>query len=70
MYKQKHANLVGTFDSPLSPLFLGQLKYLHKAVLVSFKVATVAGHKVEGYNFADDVPVLKHSLVTGRKRLL
>lgn len=39
----------------LSPLFLGQLKNLHKAALVSFKAATVAGLKVEGYNFADVV---------------
>ncbi|KAH9993622.1 RHD3/Sey1 [Russula vinacea] len=60
MYKQKHANLVGTFDSPLSPLFLGQLKYLHKAVLVSFKAATVAGHKVEA-RFSDGA---KEAIVT------
>ena len=39
----------------MSPLFLGQLKNLHKAALVSFKAATVAGLKVEGYNFADVV---------------
>jgi hypothetical protein len=39
----------------LSPLFLGQLKNLHKAVLVSFKAETVAGLKVDGYNFADVV---------------
>ena len=34
---------------------MGQLKNLHKAALVSFKAATVAGLKVEGYNFADVV---------------
>ena len=39
----------------MSPLILGQLKNLHKAALVSFKAATVAGLKVEGYNFADVV---------------
>lgn len=39
----------------MSPLFLGQLKNLHKVALVSFKAATVAGLKVEGYNFADVV---------------
>jgi hypothetical protein len=55
VYKRKRADLVGTLDSTLSPLFLGQLKNLHKAALVSFKSATVAGLKVEGYNFADVV---------------
>ncbi|KAH9987006.1 RHD3/Sey1 [Russula compacta] len=55
VYKRKRADLVGTLDSTLSPLFLGQLKNLHKAVLVSFKAETVAGLKAEGYNFADVV---------------
>jgi protein SEY1 len=55
VYKRKRADLIGTLDSALSPLFLGQLKNLHKAALVSFKVATVAGLKIEGYNFADVV---------------
>ena len=55
VYKRKRADLIGTLDSTLSPLFLGQLKNLHKAVLVSFKAETVAGFKVDGYNFADVV---------------
>lgn len=55
VYKRKRADLIGTLDSTLSPLFLGQLKNLHKVALVSFKAATVAGLKVEGYNFADVV---------------
>ena len=55
VYKRKRADLVGTLDSTLSPLFLGQLKNLQKAALVSFKADTVAGLKVEGYNFADVV---------------
>lgn len=55
VYKRKRADLIGTLDSTLSPLFLGQLKNLHKVSLVSFKAATVAGLKVEGYNFADVV---------------
>ncbi|KAI9457897.1 protein SEY1 [Russula earlei] len=55
VYKRKRADLAGTLDSTLSPLFLGQLKNLHKAALVSFKAETVAGLKVEGYNFADVV---------------
>ena len=36
-------------------MFVGQLKNLHKAVLVSFKAEIVVGLKVEGYNFADVV---------------
>jgi hypothetical protein len=55
VYKRKRADLIATLDSTLSPLFLGQLKNLHKVALVSFKAATVAGLKVEGYNFADVV---------------
>jgi len=55
VYKRKRADLIGTLDSTLSPLFLGQLKNLHKVALVSFKATTVAGLKVEGYNFADVV---------------
>ena len=55
VYKRKRADLVGTLDSMLSPLFLGQLKNLHKAALVSFKAVIVAGLKVDGYNFADVV---------------
>lgn len=37
----------------LSPLYLGQLKNLHKSVLLAFKKAMLEGMKVEGYNFAD-----------------
>lgn len=55
VYKRKRGDLVSTLDSTLSPLFLGQLKNLHKVALVSFKAETVAGLKLEGYNFADVV---------------
>ena len=55
VYNRKRADLIGALDSTLSPLFLGQLKNLHKVALVSFKAATVAGLKVEGYYFASVV---------------
>jgi hypothetical protein len=42
-------------DSVLSPLFLGQLKNLHKYCLVEFKKALSDGLKGEGYNFSDVV---------------
>ncbi|KAF8256747.1 protein SEY1 [Lactarius quietus] len=55
VYKRKRADLIGTLDSTLLPLFVGQLKNLHKVSLVSFKAEVVAGLKVDGYNFADVV---------------
>ncbi len=55
VYKRKRADLTGTLDSTLLPLFVGQLKNLHKVALVSFKAEVVAGLKVDGYNFADVV---------------
>ncbi|KAF8258375.1 protein SEY1 [Lactarius quietus] len=55
VYKRKRADLIATLDSTLLPLFVGQLKNLHKVSLVSFKAEVVAGLKVDGYNFADVV---------------
>lgn len=42
-------------DSILSPLFIGQLKNLHKLCLVTFKSDIVDGQRGEGYSFADIV---------------
>jgi hypothetical protein len=55
VYKRKRADLTATLDSTLLPLFVGQLKNLHKVALVSLKAEIVAGLKVDGYNFADVV---------------
>ncbi|EMD37674.1 hypothetical protein CERSUDRAFT_114317 [Gelatoporia subvermispora B] len=55
VYKRKRADLVGVVDSTLSPLFLGQLKNLHKACLSGFKSEMLEGMRGEGYNFADVV---------------
>ncbi|KAH9935797.1 root hair defective 3 GTP-binding protein [Fomitopsis serialis] len=55
VYKRKRVDLVGVLDSTLSPLFLGQLKNLHKACLVAFKDEMHKGMRGEGYNFADIV---------------
>ena len=55
VYKLKRADLTGTLDSTILPLFVGQLKNLHKVALVSFKSEVVAGLKVDGYNFVDVV---------------
>ena len=55
MYKRKRADLVGVIDSTLSPLFLGQLKNLHKSCLSAYKKEMLDGLRGEGYNFADVV---------------
>ncbi|TDL25999.1 root hair defective 3 GTP-binding protein [Rickenella mellea] len=55
VYKRKRADLLGVIDSTLSPLFLGQLKNLHKSCLVTFKKDMVAGMRGDAYNFADVV---------------
>ncbi|KAK7005902.1 RHD3/Sey1 [Favolaschia claudopus] len=55
VYKRKRADLVAALDSTLSPLFLGQLKNLHKTCLVAFKKEMLDGLHGEGYSFADVV---------------
>lgn len=55
MYKRKRADLIATLDSTLSPLFVGQLKNLHKACLVTYKKEILEGLRRENYNFADVV---------------
>jgi protein SEY1 len=46
---------LASIDAVLSPLFLGQLKNLHKTCLVTFKKELLDGLKGEGYSFADVV---------------
>ncbi|EIW83198.1 root hair defective 3 GTP-binding protein [Coniophora puteana RWD-64-598 SS2] len=53
VYKRKRADLVAVLDSTLSPLFLGQLKNLHKACLSAFKKELLEGLRGEDYSFAD-----------------
>ncbi|KIK63215.1 hypothetical protein GYMLUDRAFT_242260 [Collybiopsis luxurians FD-317 M1] len=55
VYKRKRADLIASLDATLSPLFLGQLKNLHKACLGAFKKDILDGLKGEEYNFADVV---------------
>lgn len=55
MYTRKRADLTAALDSTLSPLFLGQLKNLHKYCLVQFKKALLDGLKGEQYDFGDVV---------------
>ena len=55
VYKRKRADLVAVLESTLSPLFLGQLKNLHKSCLSAYKKEMLDGLRGEGYNFADVV---------------
>ncbi|EIM81307.1 protein SEY1 [Stereum hirsutum FP-91666 SS1] len=55
VYKRKRADLIATLDSTLSPLFVGQLKNLHKSCLVAYKKEIMEGLRRENYNFADVV---------------
>ena len=53
VYGRKRTDLVSALDAILSPLFLGQLKNLHKSCLVAFHTEMLEGLRGEGYNFAD-----------------
>ncbi|KAF9264058.1 root hair defective 3 GTP-binding protein [Marasmius fiardii PR-910] len=55
VYKRKRGDLMATIDATLSPLFLGQLKNLHKSCLGMFKKDILDGLKGEDYDFAEVV---------------
>lgn len=47
--------MTASLDATLSPLFIGQLKNLHKASLVGFKKEILDGLKGDSYDFAEVV---------------
>lgn len=55
MYQRKRQDLLATLHASLSPLFLGQLKNLHKTVTATFSKEITAGLKEHGYDFAEVV---------------
>lgn len=55
MYGRKRADLLAVLDSTLSPLFLGQIKNLHKQCLTTFKKDLQDGLRGEDYSYADVV---------------
>ncbi|KAF9460714.1 RHD3/Sey1 [Collybia nuda] len=55
VYGRKRTDLITALDATLSPLFLGQLKNLHKSCLVTFKKTMLDGLRGETYSFADVV---------------
>ncbi|KAJ7873867.1 RHD3/Sey1 [Mycena olivaceomarginata] len=74
VYKRKRADLIAALDAALSPLFLGQLKNLHKTCLVAFKKEMLDGLHGEGYSFADVVATARQRCLgrfeTGAKEAL
>ncbi|KAJ3503868.1 hypothetical protein NMY22_g18101 [Coprinellus aureogranulatus] len=55
VYTRKRADLTSVIDSTLSPLFLGQLKNMHKLCVVTFKQDLLSGLKGDDYDFAEVV---------------
>ncbi len=74
VYKRKRTDLVSVIDSTLSPLFLGQLKNLHKKSLSTYKKEMLDGMRGESYNFAEVVEAargrLEKSFLEGAKEVL
>lgn len=52
VYQRKRLDLLSSLHASLSPLFLGQLKNLHKIGTAKFSKDIVAGVKEPGYDFA------------------
>ncbi|WVO19367.1 protein SEY1 [Cryptococcus decagattii] len=52
VYQRKRLDLLSSLHASLSPLFLGQLKNLHKIETAKFSKDIVAGVKEPGYDFA------------------
>lgn len=59
VYTRKRTDLLAALDTTLTPLFVGQLKNLHKACLAAFKQEMLDGMRGEEYNFAEVVATAK-----------
>lgn len=55
VYQRKRQDLLASLHSSLSPLYLGQLKNLHKSVSARYAKDLTAGLKEPGYDFAEVV---------------
>jgi hypothetical protein len=51
VYSRKRLDLTKAIDSALSPLFMGQLKNLHKRCVAKFRTDLLDGLKGEGHDF-------------------
>ncbi|GAA94929.1 uncharacterized protein L969DRAFT_89889 [Mixia osmundae IAM 14324] len=55
VYQRKRAELLAKANASLSPLYVGQLKNVHKQVVRDFKAAILAQLKADSYDFASVV---------------
>ena len=53
VYQRKRTELLSKMNGNLGPLFVGQLKNLHKAIVKDFRSSLTNALKQEGYNFAE-----------------
>ncbi|KAJ9125042.1 hypothetical protein QFC24_002976 [Naganishia onofrii] len=51
VYMRKRLDLLKAIDNALAPLFMGQLKNVHKRCVATFRTELVDGLKGEGYDF-------------------
>ena len=51
VYQRKRSELLAKMNASLSPLFVGQLKNLHKNIVKDYKSSMAAAIKTEGYDF-------------------
>ena len=74
VYKKKRYDLRTIIINTLTPLFLGQLKNLHKQSLVAFKKHLSDALRGDSYNFADVVndarSACEKAFVSGAKEAL
>ncbi|ORY32882.1 RHD3/Sey1 [Naematelia encephala] len=74
VYQRKRLDLVASLHSSLSPLFLGQLKNLHKQIAGQFSRDLAQGLKEPGYDFAAVVDradfKARKSFIDGGKEVL
>ncbi|WVQ81742.1 protein SEY1 [Cryptococcus sp. DSM 104549] len=67
VYQRKRLDLLASLHASLSPLFLGQLKNIHKLETARFSKEIVAGVKEPGYDFGK---VVKEGKEGARERFL
>ena len=67
VYQRKRLDLLSASHASLSPLYLGQLKNLHKTISARFLKDLTAGLKEPGYDFAD---VVQQGTRTAREAFL
>lgn len=63
MYARKRGDLIHSLDATLSPLFLGHVKNLHKAVVRAFKKEIEEGLVGKEYEFGDVVKKAKEGAI-------